>query len=802
MATQPKSFEQLLKEDEALADLDGGFEVTQPFAEDETVAEFSEVDENGDLEITFMDKETAAEEEALEAEIQSVDHYANLAEFLDDSVLESIASDLLEKIEADDESRSDWMENVADGVSMLGLTMDDDDVAFEDACAATHPMLLEAITKFQSRAFIELFPAKGPVATKVMGAETPEKLAQAKRVKDFMNYQVLHMMPEYGPELDRLLFHVGFLGTAFKKTYFDPVLNRPTSRLVKPQDFIVPYSASDLQTSERYTHCLTLTKNDIIKYQQSGFYRDILIQEAIPETDDVEKAVDEIEGKSLSSPELMEEYEIYECHCVYDIPGFEDVDVESGEFTGVALPYIISIDKTSEKILAIKRNWLEEDPEKKKRLYFSDYHFIPGLGFYSYGYLHLIGGLAKSATSILRQLVDAGSFANLPAGFKLTGLRITGDAGPLHFGEFREVNATVDDIKKALMPLPFKEPSATLLNMLQFIIGAAEKFADSIEEVVQNASSYGPVGTILAMLEQSSKMFTAVQKRMHMGQSRDFHILSDINYEWIPDTYPFAAYGEEAFVSREDFDGTIDIIPVSDPNMPTQAHRIAKAQAIFSTAIQSPQLHNMRAILKEVYDSMEVSDPEKFLVPEKPQAMTGDPISENMVVLSGMPIQVRPDQDHESHVKVHASFMMQPANIENDMLRATMQSHIQDHIANDYRIKMQAALGAELPPPGQQMDPEMENQIAQAAAQVADSIKMTIGAAEAPPVDPTIELGYESLRVDLEKAKLDYDIDRAELELKRAKERREAVDHDLDRESREKVAVIQASNRGRPKEGK
>lgn len=778
---------EITQQQQALMDGQVGFDETSELDDMEAIVT---EDENGETSVEFRDP--ADIEDDIDAMIdETVDHEANLAEYMSDEDLNLIAQDVLDKIEQDEESRSEWGEILRDGISLLGLKIEEKSQPWIGACSATHPVLIESITKFQAKAFSELFPSRGPVKTKIIGNSTKPRKDQAIRVKDFMNYEVQHMMPEYGPEVDQMLFHLALEGSAFKKTYYDPVLGRPCSRFVKSQDFIAPYFATDLETCERFGHKMELTYGELRKYQVSGLWRDIDLGEGVKTTpDEPQQEHDMAEGKSPSNED--ETYEIYEEYIDYNLPGFEH-KIEDEE-TERPLPYIITIDKNSQKVLSIRRNWKQGDPNYEKRLRFTHYKFVPGLGFYGYGYLHMIGGLAKAATASMQQLIDSGTLANLPAGFKAHGLRVVGDQDPFQPGEFKDVNAPMGDLTKAIVPLPFKEPSATLFNLLQFVVTAAERFADSTEQVVSEAQTYGPVGTIMALLEQSGKLFSAIHKRLHIAQQKDFKILAELNFEWMPDQYPYEVHEAAKVALKADFDGRVDVIPVSDPNMPTQSHRIAKANAIFSVAAQSPQEHNMREVLNNIYESMDIENHERFLKPLPPQAQPLDPVTENVIALDNKPLKAGMEQNHEAHIRAHYAFMQLPSLKMNPVALPALVAHIQEHVGMDYRMRIQSILGVQLPPPGTPLPPELEMQIAEAAATATEQMLESEIMKEALS-DPSIMVALKGLEIEQEKNYQKFFVDLEKIAQDDRKLKVDDENEDMDRIKDLQVARINQQGR-------
>ncbi len=680
---------------------------------------------DSNMEVTLEDQQEIAaaeamgmipQEDGMELEIE--DHEANLADMLDDQELNLIAMELSESFQNDKDSREDYDSIAEEGVTLLGLQDENGDEPFPGACGATHPALTQAVVKFQAKAYKELFPTEGPVRTRIIGAQTPQKTEQANRVRHFLNYQTQLQMPEYGPELDRLLFYVGLYGSAFKKTYWDATLQRPRTQYVKAQDFYIDYYASDLETAERFTHTYSMSQNEIRKYQIAGMFKDTEVMDSPMDGEsNAEETANEAVG--VSRPSMQKDrVEILEMHVNLDLPGFEDEN-------GIALPYIVHMTDDN-TILAIRRNWNQDDQARKKKHFFTHFTMIPGLGFYGYGYLHLIGGLTKTATSSMRQLIDAGTFANLPGGFKAHGLRVLAPDEPIAPGEWREVNSPAGDLGKALQPLPFKEPSGTLFNLMQYVVNTAKEFADSSDHIVDNASNYGPVGTTMALLEQSSKMFSAVHKRLHSAQSKDLRILARLDHEYLPDMYPYEVAGGAQQVFKQDFNlKSIDVVPVTDPNMPSESHRIAKINAIMSIAQQQPASYNMEQIGMELFQAMGIDEPQRYLK-KKQQPISADPITENMAVMKGAPLQAKPEQNHDAHLVTHALILQNKTYQGNQQMMQLLTSHIQDHMALKYRQEMmqmiqnpqmQQALMS-----GRPLPPEMENQVALMAANAADQV--------------------------------------------------------------------------------
>lgn len=754
-----------------------------------------------DIDVTELDSgeiEVAIDEDVLSPPEEmplSIEHNANLAEHIDESTLDSLASELADRTDHDEQTRGEWDSRVQDGIDLLGFKIEELSEPFEGACGAYHPLLAQAVVRFQAKAFKELYPSEGPVRTKVIGVHTPEREDQAKRVREYMNYQTTTEMTEYGPDLDRLLFYLGLFGTAFKKTYYDHNLGRPVSRFVKAENFAIDYYATDLYTADHYAEKYFISQNELKRLQISKIFRDVELSPGnTPEIDSVSEASDDIHGQTQPTFGAAAPFCLYEYHCNLDLPGFEHPE-------GLLLPYIVIVERESSKILSIRRNWNENDPDFRKRVYYTRYILIPGLGFYGYGYLHLIGGLAKTATSTLRQLIDAGTFANLPAGFKAYGLRVMSPDEPIAPGEWREVNAAIGDISKSLLPLPYKEPSSTLMQLLTFVVAAGQDFVDATDKIVEEASNYGPVGTTMALLEQSSKLFSAIHKRLHDSQSHDLRLLADINREWLPNQYPYEQGGVPKQIFRDDFDlRSIDVIPVSDPNMPTEAHRIAKINAVMSIAVQDPAAHNMNAIRLDLYRALGVTAPERYLA-QGQQPSSGDPITENSLAIMGTPLVAKPEQNHDAHVTVHTSMLGNPAYQQHLGMRQILMSHVNDHLAWKYRLEILQLINnpqiTQAVFSGQPLPPEIESQVAIAAAAASDTLtkvdeaKARILAGQDP--DPVVELQRKELALRERQQQAQEALDAANMALKEAGLMIDDANKDADRDSRERIARMQSS---------
>ena len=610
---------------------------------------------------------------------------ANLVEFIDDSELQSLSGDILSSIRHDKESRSEWEKTYVDGLKYLGMKFDEArSEPFEGSSGVIHPILAEAVTQFQAQAYKEMLPAKGPVKTQLVGQRTAETEAQADRVQEFMNFYIMNVMQDYDPELDMLLFYLPLAGSAFKKIYYDNVLNRAVSKFVSPEDLIVPYEASDISSAERVTHAINMSRNEIKKQQLSGFYADVDIKSSSydPDDDDVQKEIDEIEGMSPSYAEDRD-HTVYEVHTILDLAGFEDVD-KDGKPTGLKLPYIVTIDESSQTVLSIRRNYVEGDPYKNKINYFVQYKFLPGLGFYGLGLSHMIGGLSKASTSILRQLIDAGTLANLPAGFKARGMRIRDEDEPLQPGEFRDIDTTGGSLRENLIPLPIKEPSNVLMSLLGILVDSGKRFAAIADMNVGDMNQAMPVGTTVALLERGTKVMSAIHKRLHYAQRIEFQLLSKVFSEFLPPEYAYETGTGPREIKQSDFDERIDVIPVSDPNIFSQSQRITLAQELLQMVQSNPQVHGPNGIYeayRRMYGALGVDNVEALLQP--PPDMTPRPIDaglENSGFLIGQPAQAFEGQNHTAHVETHRALFLTQVVKENPQIQAMVISHVMQHL--------------------------------------------------------------------------------------------------------------------------
>jgi len=712
----------------------------------------------GDLEIEI---EPGEEEEE--------DFNANLAEEMEEGELQSLVGEILDDVRNDLSSRKDWEDTYKEGLTLLGLKYDERTEPWAGACGVFHPMITEAVVRFQSETITETFPAKGPTKAKIIGKETPDKKEIAERVQDDMNYELTEVMKEFRPEHERMLFSLPAIGSAFKKVYKDPTLGRQTSVYVSAEDIILPYGTTELQTCFRLTHRMRKTENDILKLQKAGFYREIDLGEPPKVTNETQQKKDKESGMSAS---FDDRYELYEVHIDLDLPGYEDVD-DDGEPTGIALPYVVTILKGSDDILAIRRNWLEDDDLKLKRQHFVHYQYIPGFGPYGFGLFHLIGGYAKSATSLMRQLVDAGTLSNLPGGLKSRGLRIKGDDTPIAPGEWRDVDTGSGAIRDNILPLPYKEPSATLFQLLGTIVAEGRRFAATADIQVSDMSANTPVGTTLAILERTLKVMSAVQARVHYALKQELQLLAAIIRDYSPDDYDYEPTSGNKRAKKSDYED-IEIIPVSDPNAATMSQRVVQYQAVLQLAQTAPQIYDMPLLHRQMLDVLGIKNANK-LVPLEDDRTPQDPISENMNVLKLKPVKAFMYQDHEAHIKVHMAAMQDPLiqqtmgqNPQAPMIQQAMMAHIAEHLGFAYRNKIQEALGADLPMPDDKLDPAVEVQLSRLIAQAAPivlqnsqgQVAQQAAAAQAQQnqQDPVIQMQMQELQLKM-----------AELELKKQK---------------------------------
>jgi len=684
--------------------------------------------------------------------------YGDLSETLDDDDLGTIANDVIDNYEADKNSRAEWESMFERGFDLLGLKLEQGTEPFDGACTAVHPLLIESAVKFQSKASGELFPVGGPVKTQILGKSTPEKEMQANRVKNFMNYQLTEQMPEYFDEFERMLFHLPLIGSAFKKLYYDATLKRPASEFIPIDQFYVSYYATNLRNADRYTHVIYRSPVEISKDIRAGVYQEVdLPTPSMGDMPAFTEKMDTILGLSPSS-DHDPQYILLEQHCYLDI---EDDDV--------SLPYIVTVEQQSRQILSIRRNYKQDDPNKEKISHFVHYRFVPGFGFYGLGLIHFLGNLTMSATAAMRSLIDAGQFANLPGGFKAKGVRMVGDNDPIAPGEFKEVEATGIDLSKAIVTLPYKEPSATLHQMLNFVTMAGQKFADSTEQVISDAASYGPVGTTMALLEASSKFFSAIHKRVHKSQKDEFNILARIDYDYLPREYPYDVPYEDRSIFKKDFDGRIDILPVSDPNIPSNAHRMMMANMALQMAQQSPPgMFNLEALNRTILNAANMPNIEEIL-PPKIEPKPIDPVSDIMAATKGIPIAAFPGQNHDAHIQVKTAYLQDPMNGANpimERIRPVLESNIQEHSVMKYQEQMNG-LSQQIMQGSPDNPAVLEMALAQAAQQVMNA-NQAMGQAQSPEQQL---VALEQAKVELEKQKIQYDTEAqtAEMVLKNKK---------------------------------
>jgi hypothetical protein len=706
----------------------------------------------------------------------------NLAEYLSDSDLHSLASELLSDFEDDVASRQDWLDTYVDGLELLGMKMEERTEPWEGACGVYHPLLSEALVKFQAETMMASFPAGGCVRTQLIGKETADKKAAAARVEEDMNYQLLEVMTEYRPEHERMLWGLGLSGNAFKKVYFDPSLDRQVSLFIPAEDLVVPYGASNIETAPRVTHVMRKTENELRRLQVAGFYSDVDLGEPANYLDDVEKKIAEKMGFNATSDNR---FKILEMHVELDLEGFEHLD-DAGEPTGIALPYVVTIEKSTRTILAIRRNWEEDDTANKKRQHFVHYGYVPGFGFYCFGLIHLVGAFAKSGTSLIRQLVDAGTLSNLPGGFKARGLRVKGDDTPIAPGEWRDVDVPSGTIRDNLMPLPYKEPSQVLMALLNQIVEEGRRFANAADLQISDMSGQAPVGTTLAILERTLKVMSAVQARIHYSMRQELRLLKGIIAEYAPADYNYEPDEGSRKAKRSDYKN-IDVIPVSDPNASTMAQKIVQYQAALQLAQGAPQLYNLPLLHRQMLDVLGIKDAQK-LVPMPEDLKPVDPVTENQNILKTRPVKAFVNQDHQAHIAVHMSAMRDPklmgALQGNPMLpaiQAAGMAHIAEHLGFQYRKDMEQQLGMALPPQTDEagddihLDPEVEANLSPVLAQAAQQLtqqnmkQAAQNKAQEQAKDPIIQMQMQELQIKAAEQKRKEAKDQADMALEQAK---------------------------------
>ena len=747
------------------------------------------------VEIEVVTEEATISDEPLDI---GAEFCGNLAEHMDDSELGRISSTLMEEYENDKSSREEWSRTYVQGLDLLGFKYDDRTRPFRGASGVTHPLLAEAVTQFSSTAFKEMMPSDGPVRTRVMGKESVEVYQQAQRVKEFMNYQITNVMEEYTPELDQMLFYLPLSGSTFKKVYYDAQLGRAVSKFIPAEDLIVPYTASDLDSCERITHVVKQSENDIRKKQVAGFYRDI---ELSPTTDNptynsanIQGKIDQIDGIQQTGESYINT--LLEMHVDLDLEGYENQD-SAGEPTGIKLPYIVTIDEQSGKVLAIRRNYDEGDELFKKKQYFVHFKFLPGLGFYGFGLIHLIGGLSRTATQALRQLIDAGTLSNLPAGFKARGLRIAETDQPLQPGEFRDVDAPSGEIRAGLMPLPYKEPSQTLFALLGFVVQAGQRFAQIADMQVGDANQGAPVGTTIALLERGSRIMSSIHKRMYYSMHKEFKLLANVIQTYLPPEYPYMVVGGDRSIKQEDFDERVDIIPVADPNIFSMAQRIQLAQTQLQLATSAPQLHNVKEAYIRMYEALGVHDIDKIMKLEKPEPMS--PTMENQKLIDQDKIEAYEGQNHDAHIQAHLVFGLSPVVQLMPQIGVDINKHILQHVS----LKAKEAVAQQIEQAERQMgqvaegtnlEQMTESQIAALEAQFLGEVKQLQAqmSGEGQP-DPVIQLKQQELqqRAMKDQAELQFDQTKLGFEQKKLQQKDEIDRARID--SAEDIAQLRAN---------
>ena len=691
------------------------------------------------------------------------DFDANLAEYMDESVLQELASDLIADFDKDITDRSDWAETYVEGLKLLGLKYEERTEPWIDACGVFHPMLTESVVRFQSESIMETFPAAGPVKTQIIGKDDPKTQEAALRVRDDMNYQLTSEMQEYRPEHEKLLWNLPIAGSAFKKVYYDPSKGRQVAMFIPAEDIVVPYGASSIESADRVTHVMRKTTNEMTLLQQRGFYRDIELGEPSGELDDIEKKKATESGMTATNDSR---YRLLEMHVHLDLEGFEDLD-EKGKPTGVALPYVVTIDKSSSEILAIRRNWYEADSLHIKRQHFVHYQYIPGFGFYGYGLIHLIGGYAKSATMIIRQLVDAGTLSNLPGGLKSRGMRIKGDDTPISPGEFRDVDVSSGSIRDNILPLPYKEPSQVLFALFQNIVQEGRAFASAGDLKISDMSGSAPVGTTLALLERTLKVMSAVQARLHYAMRQEFKLLKVIIRDYTPDEYTYEPVEGSRMAKQSDYDMT-EVLPVSDPNAATMAQKVVQYQAVIQLAQQAPQLYDLPLLHRQMIEVLGVKNASK-LVPLEDDLKPVDPVQENQNILMGKPVKAFIQQNHEAHIAVHMAAMQDPKIMKivgqgpmAQQIQASLLAHVNEHVAFEYRRQVETELGLPMPTKeeNENMDEATASQVAQFAAKASlrllqrDQAEAATEQAQQQQQDPVVQMQQQELQIKQQELKM------------------------------------------------
>jgi len=687
----------------------------------------------------------------------------NLAEYLSDYELSRISSDLSSEFDSNKASRQEWEDTYSNGLELLGFSYSERSQPFRGASGVTHPLLAEAATQFQAQAFNELLPSSGPVRTAIMGEENREKASQAQRVRQFMNYYLTNVMEDYTPDMDQMLFYLPLAGSTFKKVYFDEALGRIVSKFVPAEQLVVPYETSDLDTCPNITQVVRMGLNDLRKMQVGGFYLDIPVTPVQQDLDSVETEMDRING--MESSQIDYDCTLLECHVDLDLEGYEDRD-EEGEPTGIKLPYIVTISQDNGQVLSVRRNYLEDDEQRKKIQYFVHYKFLPGFGFYGLGLIHTIGGLSRTATSSLRQLIDAGTLSNLPAGFKARGLRIRDDDEPLQPGEFRDVDAPGGAIRDSLMPLPFKGPDQTLFQLLGFVVQAGQRFATITDMKVGDGNQGAAVGTTIAMLEQGSRVMSAVHKRLHYAMRQEFKILARVMSETLPQEYPYSIEGADQSVMATDFDDRVDVIPVSNPNAFSQSQRILLAQTKLQLATQAPEMHNMHEVFRDMYEALGVTDVDRLMksVPDE-DSIPLDPAQENINALDNMKLEAFPGQNHQAHIMAHLVFGASPMVGQLPPVALSMQKHIMEHVKIGAEEQAMSQMQQAGPLPADQQEMQYQMMVAQFVAEGMQQVKQLSGQVSGQGPDPLLQLKEKELEIKAQSEQADSQLDQAKLQL-------------------------------------
>jgi len=762
-----------LNEDDLAAEM----EIEVPGSMDNVVS-FEGMAEGMDIEISPEDDGgVTVDFEPSDQRGGSDDFYANLAEEMPDRELSRIAGELLAEFDSNKSGRQDWEDAYANGLELLGFTYEERTQPFRGASGVTHPLLAEAATQFQAQAFNELLPAAGPVRTAILGAETREKQAQSQRVRQFMNYYITNVMEDYTPDMDQMLFYLPLAGSTFKKVYYDETMGRAVSKFIPAENLVVPYDTADLDSCPNITQVVRMSLNDLRKKQVAGFYLDMPVIPAQEELGSIESEIDRIDG--LSPSQIDYDCTIMECHVDLDLEGYEDLD-EDGEPTGIKVPYVVTISQDNGQILSIRRNYREDDELKRKIQYFVHYKFLPGFGFYGLGLIHTIGGLSRTATAALRQLIDAGTLSNLPAGFKARGLRIRDDDDPLQPGEFRDVDAPGGAIRDSLMPLPFKGPDQTLFNLLGFVVQAGQRFATITDMKVGDGNQQAAVGTTIAMLEQGSRVMSAVHKRLHYAMKEEFKILARVMSESLPQEYPYSVEGADASVMASDFDDRIDVVPVSDPNIFSQSQRIALAQTKLQLAGAAPEMHNMYEVYRDMYDALGVRDVDRIMkrIPDE-EPTPKDPAQENIDAMDMIPLKAFEGQEHEAHIMAHMVFGSTPMVAGMPAMAMALQKHIMEHVKIAAReraavqfIQNRQATGGEVATEEEML--QIEGLTAQFIAEGMQMVKQMSQQVSGEGPDPLVQLKEQELQIKAQAEQNDAQNDQAKLNLEAAGQRMRA----------------------------